>query len=183
LDCPLKRPPTFDIALQDSIELALKGIVVVVPKTVDKDATKKTNKIKPKPKKSVVQLDHSNEDVPIQDSLKNLVVSGPSSSNIEAKLPTSKRKKTSSSLVVLVPTSFHIFELPPKLKGMMCTLAPLSTNHISLDLILKDSFVRIIKEKKKNDTFGALYDDIMAFLSNVSSFFFFVFLFISFLLL
>jgi len=74
--------------------------------------------------------------------------------------------------VILVPTFSHIFELPPKLKGMMSTLAPLSTNHISLDLILKDFFIRIIEEKKKNGTFGAPYDDIMTFLSNVSSLFF-----------
>jgi len=90
LDCPLKRPPTFDIALQDSIKSALKGTTIVVPKTVDKDVAIKTKKIKPKPKKFVVQLNHSNEDVLVQDSFKNLAVIGPSSSNIETKLLASK---------------------------------------------------------------------------------------------
>jgi hypothetical protein len=72
--------------------------------------------------------------------------------------------------VVLVPTSSPIFELPPKLKGMRSTLAPLSTNHTSSDLILNDSFVRIIEEKKKNGTFGVPYENIVAFLSKVSLF-------------
>ena len=178
LDCPLKRPPTFDIALRDSIEPALKGTAIVVSKTIDKDAAKKTKKIKPKPKKLVVQLDEVDEDVLVQDSFKNLVITGPSSLNVEATLPASKRQKTSSTPLVLVPTSSPIFELPPKLKGMMSTLAPLSTNHTSLDLILNDSFVQIIEEKKKNGTFGAPYDDIVAFLSKVSSFFFFFLSFI-----
>jgi len=65
--------------------------------------------------------------------------------------------------------SSPIFELPHKLKGIMSTLAPFTSPHISLDLILNDSFVRIIEEKKKNGTFGAPDDDIVAFLSNVSS--------------
>jgi len=116
----------------------------------------------------VVQLDHSNEDLPVQDSPKNLVVTRPSSSNIEPKLLASKQQKTSSTLVVLVPTFSHIFDPSPKLRDMMSTLAPLSTNHTSLDLILKDFFVKIIEEKKKNGTFGAPYDDIVAFLSNMS---------------
>ena len=179
LDCPLKRPPTFDIVLRDSIEPALRGTVVDASKTVDKDATKKPKKTKAKTKKLVVQLDDSDEDVPIQDSFNNLVVTGPSSSNFEVLLPPSKRQKTISTPMVLVPNSSPIFELPPKLKGMMDTLVPLSTNHTSLDLILNDSFVRIIEEKKKNGTFGAPYDDIVTFLYKVSSFLLLNFFFIS----
>jgi hypothetical protein len=68
-----------------------------------------------------------------------------------------------------VPTSLA-FETPPKLRGMMSTLGPLSGNHTGLDLILTNSFVRIIEEKKQKGAFGPPYDDIMAFLSEVSLF-------------
>jgi len=63
----------------------------------------------------VVQLDYSNEDVPIEDSHKKLIVTGPSSSNVEATSPPSKQQKTTFTPVVLVPTSSPIFELLPKL--------------------------------------------------------------------
>jgi len=166
LDCPLKTPPTFDIALRDSIQPALKGTTVVAPNIMEKDVAKRPKKTKSKPKKSMLQLDDNDEDVPVQSSLNNLVVTEPSSSNLEAMFPASKRQKTIPS-----PT----FEIPPKLRGMMNILAPLPANHTSSDLILNDSFVSIIEEKKQKGTFGAPYDDIVAFLSKVSSFFSFSF--------
>ena len=75
LDCPLKRPPTFDIVLRDSIEPAFKGTAIDVPKKADKEATKKTRKTRLK--KLVVELDDSSEDVLVQDTIKSLVVTGP----------------------------------------------------------------------------------------------------------
>lgn len=111
----------------------------------------------------MVQFDDSNEDVPIQDSLKNLVVTRHYSSSIEAKLSVSKQQKTSSTFVVLIATSSPIFELPPKLEGRMSTLTLLLINHTFLDQILNDSFVSIIKKKIKNSTLGALYYDIVTF--------------------
>ena len=81
---------------------------------------------------------------------------------------TSKRQKTISS-----PS----FDMPPKLRGMMDNVPHLPANHTSSDLILNDSFVRIIKDKKQTCTFRAPYDDIMDFLSKASSFCFTIFYF------
>ena len=65
--------------------------------------------------------------------------------------------------------------MPSKLRGMMDILPLLPANHTSSDLILNDSFVKIIEDKKQIGTFHAPYDDIVAFLSKVSSFYFTVF--------
>ena len=78
---------------------------------------------------------------------------------------TPKRQKTTPS-----PT----FDMPPKLRGMMNIFPLLPANHTSSDLILIDS-MRIIEDKKLRSSFRTPYDDIMAFLSNVSSNYFTVF--------
>jgi hypothetical protein len=39
---PLKKPPTFDLILRDSIELAFKDAVLAGSKTLDKDIPKKS---------------------------------------------------------------------------------------------------------------------------------------------
>ena len=67
------------------------------------------------------------------------------------------------------------FDMPPKLRGMINILPPLPVNHTSSDLILNDSFVRIIEDKKKTCTFHAPFDDVVVFLSKVNSFYFTVF--------
>jgi hypothetical protein len=54
-------------------------------------------------------------------------------------------------------------------------MPPSPTNHTSSDLILNDFFVRVIENKKQTDTFRAPYNDIVAFLSKVSSFYFTIF--------
>jgi hypothetical protein len=163
LDCPLKTPPTFDIALRDSIQPAIKGATIVAPTIMDEDVPKKPKKTKSKPKRPILLLHDSDDDVPVQSSLNNLVDTGPSSSNIEAMFLASKRQKTTPT-----PT----LDMPPKLRGMMNILAPLLANHTSSNLILNDSFVRIIEDKKQTCTFRAPYNDIVAFLSKVSSFYF-----------
>ncbi len=62
--------------------------------------------------------------------------------------------------------------MPPKLRGMMDIMPPLPGNDTSSYLILNDSFVKIIEDKKKTRTFRAPYNDIVASLSKVSSFYF-----------
>jgi len=44
LDCPLKAPPTFDIALRDSIQPALKGAIKVTPTVMVEDVTNMTKR-------------------------------------------------------------------------------------------------------------------------------------------
>ena len=111
----------------------------------------------------------SDDNAPIQKTLNNLVVTEPSSSNLETIFHASKRQKTTPS-----PS----FDVPPKLRDMMDIVPHLFGNHTSSDFILNDSFVRIIENKKKTCTFRAPYDDIVTFLSKVSSFYFtFIYLF------
>jgi hypothetical protein len=43
---------------------------------------------------------------------------------------------------------------------MMSTLASLSGNHTSLDLILNDFFAKIIEDKKQKSAFGPPYNNI-----------------------
>ena len=123
----------------------------------------KMPKKKSKAKRPSLLIHDSDDDAPIQGSLNNLVVTEPSSSNLEALFHASKKQKT-------IPSPS--FDMPPKLRGMMDIVPPLPANHTSSYLILNDSFVRIIEEKKKTCTFRAPYDDIVAFLSKVSSFYF-----------
>ena len=117
-------------------------------------------------KRPLLLIHDSDDDAPIQSSFNNLVVTEPSSSILDAMFLTSKRQRQTPS-----PS----FDMPPKLRRMMDIVPLLLTNHTSSDLILNDSFVSIIEDKKQTCTFRAPYDDIVAFLSKVSSFYFTVF--------
>lgn len=55
------------------------------------------------------------------------------------------------------------FNMSPKLRGMMNILAPLCANYTSSYLILKISFVRIIKNKKQKCIFHVSHDDVVTF--------------------
>ena len=165
MDCPLKSPPTFDVALRDSIQLALKGTTRIAPSIMDEDVAKMPKK-KSKPKGPILLIHDSDDDAPILSSLNNLKIIEPSSSNLEAMFHILKRQKTTPS-----PT----FDMPLKFRGMIDILPPLPINYTSSDLILNDSFVRIIEDKKQTCTFRAPYDDIVVFLSKLSSFYFTVF--------
>jgi hypothetical protein len=55
LDCPLKKPPSFEVTLRESLEPALKGQIASTSKVQANDSVKKGGKRKkptPKVKKS-----------------------------------------------------------------------------------------------------------------------------------
>ena len=116
LDCLLKTPLTFDIILRDAIQPALKGATIVAPPIMDRDIAKKPRKTKSKPKRIILLLHDSDDDVLVQNSLNNIVISEHFSSNQEAMYHASKRQKT---------THFPTFNMPHKLSGRMNILAPL----------------------------------------------------------
>jgi hypothetical protein len=62
---------------------------------MDKNIAKKPKQTK---KKLMDQLDDNNENISIMDSLKNLVVVDPSSSNVEAMLHASKLQSSKTQL-------------------------------------------------------------------------------------
>jgi hypothetical protein len=48
LDCPLKKPPSFEIALRDSLEPSLKSLEPTRPSNIANDTSKKPKEPKPK---------------------------------------------------------------------------------------------------------------------------------------
>ena len=95
---------------------------------------KMPKKRKSKLNRPLLLIHDSDDNAPIQSSLNNLVLTEPSSSNLEAIFRASKRQKT---------TPFASFYMPPKFKGMMDIVPTLHVNHTSSNLILNDFFVRI----------------------------------------
>ena len=80
----------------------------------------KMPKKKSKAKRPSLLIHDSDDDAPIQGSLNNLIVTEPSSSNLEALFHASRKQKT-------IPSPS--FDMPPKLRGMMDIVPPLHANH------------------------------------------------------
>lgn len=91
-DCPFKTPLTFDIAFQDSIQPVLKGARIVAPLIINDNIAKKPKKTLSKPKRPILLLRDSDDNVQIQSNLNNIVVIGPSFSNQKAMYHASKRQ-------------------------------------------------------------------------------------------
>jgi hypothetical protein len=76
LDCPFRKPPTFEIALRDSLEPSLKTNEPTRPVSSTKDASKKTKEPKPKepkpkePKRKAIIVDDSDEDTAVFERLR-----------------------------------------------------------------------------------------------------------------
>jgi hypothetical protein len=130
---------------------------------LNEDVAKKPIETKFKPKITIFLLHDSDNNVRVQSSLNNLVDTGFFSSNIETMFFALKWQKITSSLT---------FDMRLKLRGMINILVHLPTNHTSSYLILNDFFVKIIKDKKKKLKFRASYDDVVAILLKVRSFYF-----------
>ena len=68
--CPLKKPPSFEIAIHDSLEPSFKTNELAHPISCAKDASKKTKEPKPKePKHKAIIVDDSDEDTAILEAL------------------------------------------------------------------------------------------------------------------
>jgi hypothetical protein len=191
LDCLLKRPPSFEVPLRESLEPALKGKIASTPNPQAKESIKKggkrkkpspeTKKSTPEAKKSTPEAKKSTPEAKKstpETKSANLVVDLESlTEDLEASIspimkkdePAAKRLKPSPlSQPQDVPLSnVSTFELFPKLKGMALT-PPLSSNwSTSSELIFNDSFVRMAEEKQKNLVWPQCFDDMVAFLKKV----------------
>jgi hypothetical protein len=188
LDCLLKKPPSSEVTLRESLEPTLKGQIASTPKVQVKDSIKKGGKRKkstpevkkstpeakkstPKAKKStpmatnfdvVIEVASIFEDV--ETSTVNLA-----SPIIKEDEPCAKRyRPTPLTQVVSVPSSnVSTFQLLPKLKGMALVPPPISSSSTSSEFILNDSFVRMVEEKQHTKVWPKCYDDIVAFLTKV----------------
>lgn len=81
----------FDIALQNSIQSVFKSTTIIAPIIMDEDVVRKPKKTKSKPKTSILLLHVSDDDVLIQSSFNNLIITGLSSSNLKVMYSASKR--------------------------------------------------------------------------------------------
>jgi hypothetical protein len=162
LDCPLKRPPSSEVTLRESLEPTLKGQIASTPKIQTKDSVKKDGKRKksiPEAKKSTPKAKKStpvatNSDVVIEvasilEDVETSTINLASPSIMKEDEPSAKRlRRTPMTQIVSVPSSnVSTFELLPKLKGMALIPLPISSSSTSSEFILNDSFVRMVEEK------------------------------------
>jgi hypothetical protein len=174
LDCPLKRPPSSEVSLRESLEPTLKGKIASTPNPQAKESVKKGGKRKkptPEAKKStpeaksedvVVDLDALTED--LEASTVNIA-----SPIMKKDEPIAKRiKPTPLPQPQSVPSSnVSTFELLAQLKSMAFTPPSTSAWSTSSELILNDSFVRMAKERQQTRVWPKCYDDMVAFLTKV----------------
>ena len=139
LDCPLKSPPASEIVLRNTLEPALKGMVLAPAIAPTEDPAKKTKK-----RKLVkVQESISDEDDVIMDEVpiavgeeqnpslvrSEVLLDVPSSSNISVQMPARTRQK--SQLQKVLPSNTQVCESPPKRRNVMRNILPQSVKTTS----------------------------------------------------
>jgi hypothetical protein len=163
LDCPLKKPPSFEIALRDSLEPSLKSSEPTLPSNITNDTSKKPKPKQQKQKESkpkAIIVDDSDEDTTVMDAhvLHSADVTSPPIQ------PPAKRLREDPAATM--PATVR-FVTPPKKRSMLATTGLPSRSTSSMEMIINDSFVRIVEEKTLTKSWPAAYDDILAFLSKV----------------
>ena len=181
LDCPASKAPSFDIALRDSIQppslrTGTPSDTVDTPLEVlasQRPASK--SKRQPRQKKAPVSYQVQRATSPVvtpplfsapdaahASSASRLPASPPSPSVLPAE-PITKRQK------VDVPESSTAttFLSPPKRHPMKMKVVALSSAYTSQQLLVNDSFVRIVEEKTITGKFSTNYEDIVYFLNKV----------------
>lgn len=182
LDCPLNKPPSFNIALRDSLEPTLVGIGTPWEKAqsppadgpVEKATTKTKRVTKRKaPLANTTKASTTRDcDPPMEEPVVS-VLPAPGAAEVTAEDPvpqTSVREPPPKRQGTDLPPQSQpaLYLSPPQRWPVSTQPAPAIGGHTSLDLILNDSFVRLAEEKKKTGKFGPQYDDILAFLTKVS---------------
>jgi hypothetical protein len=153
LDCPIKTPPTFDIALRNSIQPAFQP--TSSPPTMG-EKLPYTEPPKGKRKK-FAQVSEQYED--------NVIVIGePSSKKRKVLQPATPSEANPILPSVLEPfSSLRIKTKPPQ-------MSQCNSDKDSFELILNDSFLNIFNVKEKTKTWPQSFHDINAFLTKVFSF-------------
>jgi hypothetical protein len=171
LDCPLKKPPSFEIALHDSLEPSLKSFEPTHPSNIANDTSKKPKEPKPKqpqqkePKRKTILVDDSDEDTNVMEA--PVFHSADVSSSPIQPLAKRLREDLTATMPIVMPTAIVGFITPPKRRSMLATTRLPSRSTSSMEMIINDSFVRIVEEKTLTKSWPAAYDDILTFLSKV----------------
>jgi hypothetical protein len=179
LDCPVYKPPSFDIALRDSLEPTLIGTGTEKDtSTPDKEAasTQKattTSKRGSKRKADAVETSAPAAAVPSTPTVTNTAAPPPAQSRpppvetpaVTLAEPETKRLKLSSA----GPSTPTVFLSPPKRAPMLSKPGVSVAEYTSLDLLVNDSFLRMADEKKKTGQFCPEYNQIVEFLKKVKT--------------
>ena len=176
LDCPLKKPPPFDIALRDSIQPLLPSPGASIPPSQSPTPPKggssrsKTTTKGSKPrgsKRKAVELveEPMDEDIlvtGIEMSVPGADLADPISSH-PPRAPVPKRIHLGAAGQTK-PITF----IPPAVKAMSSSQAYTSFTASTRVLILNDSFHSMLDYKSKHNKFPSTYDDMVAFLNEVN---------------
>jgi hypothetical protein len=179
LDCPLTKPPSFDITLRDSLEPSLIGTGTQKDTaTPEKEAasTQKataTSKRGSKRKADAVESSAPAAAVPSTPTVANTAAPPPAQSRpprveipaVTAAEPATKRVKLSNA----GPSTPTVFLSPPKRAPMLSKPGVCVSEYTCLDLLVNDSFLRMADEKKKTGQFCPEYNQIVEFLKKVKT--------------
>ena len=175
LDCPLKKPPPFDIALRESIQPLLPSPAASVPGTESPIHTKggssksKTTSKGSRPRGSKRKADELIEE-PMDEDIRvtDFDIVDPHNENCD---PVS-----SNPPLAPVPKRLHLAAtgqsklikfVPPAVKAMSSSEAGTSSPASPKALILNDSFHKMLEYKSKHNKFPATYNDMVTFLNEV----------------
>jgi hypothetical protein len=175
LDCPLKKPPPFDIALRNSIQPLLPSPAASVPtsqsSTSPKDGSSRskttTKRCRPRgSKRKAPELveEPMDEDIRVPSSdigVPPAELAYPISSHPPRALSPKRIHLRAHE------QAKHITFVPHAVKAMSSTQACTSSFASPWVLILNDSFHMMLNYKAKQNKFPSTYDDMVAFLSEV----------------
>ena len=175
LDCPLKKPPPFDIALRDSIQPLLPSPASSIPASESptpplggssrsKTATKGSRLQGSKRKAVELVEEPMDEDIPA-------TVCDIDDPAAELANPISSHPPRATALkrihLGVVGQAKPITFVPPAVKAMSSSPAGTSSSASPRVLILNDSFHGMLDYKAKHNKFPSTYNDMVVFLSEV----------------
>lgn len=177
MDCPVMKPPLFDVALRDSLQPALSKLVLPPPPEPvpqSSDLTK-AGSTKAKASAKVVKRRGAKRkaidlvEEPVDDDIVAIAAIDPLAPSTEDPIsPVSKRPNLHSSEEATLKSL-----IPPKIKSMSLKNPSSSSSLGSEVLILNDSFPDMLefKAKSNNNKFPPTYDALVAFLTKVPLYF------------
>ena len=172
LDCPLKKPPPFDLALRDSIEPLLPSPAASIPggesptplqggPSKSKTATKGSRPRASKRKAADLVEEPLAHDIPATGCDIGEPPADPIYSPPLQAVPLKRNRLGGPGQGN--PITF----VSPALKAMSSSLACNSSSASPRVCILNDSFPRMLDHKAKHNKFPSSYDDMVAFLTEV----------------
>ena len=175
LDCLVKKPPPFDIALKDSIQPMFSSPAASIPfsesstppkggYSKSKTATKGSNPWGSKRKADDLVDDPMDEDIPITGN--DIVVATTElADQIYSHPPRAPGLKHIhvGSADQAQPITF----VPPAMKAMSSVIVFTSATASNRVLILNDSFNNMLDYKMKHNQFPSTYDEMVGFLTEV----------------